>query len=154
VALYNPLHAILLQSKGLQSIIWGLHELESELFTQEQHQFIEKYMLQTYNAPVFEGNYVSKSMFGREGGSVRMFDNQGELDTEDQEGFDTSQFFGEVYQERAELPRISFSNGDYHLLTGVFIINGVPCGLLGRAGGLITGNSSYFIAIGVRGNEN
>jgi glutathionylspermidine synthase len=153
VALYNPLHAIILQSKGLQSIIWGLHELESELFTEEQHQTIEQYMLPTYNSSVIEGNYVSKSMFGREGGSVRMFDDQGVLDLEDQEGFDTSQFFGEVYQERAELPRITFHNGDYHLLTGVFIINGVPCGLLGRAGGLITGNSSYFVAIGVRGNE-
>jgi glutathionylspermidine synthase len=89
-------------------------------------------------------------MFGREGGSVRMFNDQGELDVEDQEGFDTSQLFGEVYQARAELPRITFHNGDNHLLTGVFIINGVPCGLLGRAGGLITGNTSQFVAIGVR----
>jgi glutathionylspermidine synthase len=150
VDIYNPLHAILLQSKGLQSIIWGLHELESELFTLEDHDTIEKYMLPTYNSPVFESSYISKSMFGREGGSVRMFNDQGELDIEDQEGFDTSQFFGEVYQTRAELPRISFHNGDNHLLTGVFIINGVPCGLLGRAGGLITGNSSQFVAIGVK----
>jgi glutathionylspermidine synthase len=149
VAIYNPLHAILLQSKGLQSIIWGLHELESEIFTREQHDTIEKYMLPTYNSPVFEGSYISKSMFGREGGSVRMFDEQGELDLADQEGFDTSQFFGAVYQARAELPRITFHNGDNHLLTGVFVINGVPCGLLGRAGGLITGNSSQFVAIGV-----
>jgi glutathionylspermidine synthase len=153
VAIYNPLHAILLQSKGLQSIIWGLHELESELFTQEQHDAIERYMLPTYNSPVFDGSYISKSMFGREGGSVRMFDDQGELDLADQEGFDTSEFFGEVYQARAELPRITFHNGDNHLLTGVFVINGVPCGLLGRAGGLITGNSSQFVAIGVSGIE-
>jgi glutathionylspermidine synthase len=153
VELYNPLHAIILQSKGLQSIIWGLHELESEMFTAEQHQTIEKYMLQTYNSPIFEGSYVSKSMFGREGGSVRMFNMQGEMDLQDEDGFDTSQLFAEVYQERAELPLISFDHGDYHLLTGVFIINGVPCGLLGRAGGLITGNTSYFVAIGVRGIE-
>jgi glutathionylspermidine synthase len=151
VELYNPLHAILLQSKGLQAIIWGLHELESELYTQEQHDAIEKYMLPTYNSPVFEGSYISKSMFGREGGSVQMFDSQGDLDLADQEGFDTSEFFGIVYQERAELPRIAFHNGESHLLTGVFVINGVPCGLLGRAGGLITGNSSQFIAIGVSG---
>jgi glutathionylspermidine synthase len=153
VELFNPLHAILLQSKGLQSIIWGLHELESELFTKEQHETIEKYMLPTYNSPVFQGSYISKSMFGREGGSVRMFNDQGELDLADQEGFDTSEFFGEVYQARAELPHLTFHNGDNHLLTGVFVINGVPCGLLGRAGGLITGNSSQFVAIGVSGIE-
>jgi glutathionylspermidine synthase len=153
VDIYNPLHAILLQSKGLQSIIWGLHELESELFTQEQHDVIDQYMLPTYNSPVFDGSYISKSMFGREGGSVRMFDDQGVLDLEDQEGYDTSQFFDQVYQARAELPRIPFHNGDNHLLTGVFVINGTPCGLLGRAGGLITGNSSQFVAIGVSGIE-
>jgi glutathionylspermidine synthase len=153
VELFNPLHAILLQSKGLQSIIWGLHELESELFTEEQHTAIEQYMLPTYNSPVFDGSYISKSMFGREGGSVRMFDEQGELDLADQEGYDTSEFFGNVYQGRAELPLLSFHNGDNHLLTGVFVINGIPCGLLGRAGGLITGNSSQFVAIGVDGIE-
>jgi glutathionylspermidine synthase len=153
VELFNPLHAILLQSKGLQSIIWGLHELESELFTVEQHAVIEQYMLPTYNSPVFEGSYISKSMFGREGGSVRMFNDQGVLDLADQEGYDTSEFFGIVYQARAELPLVSFHSGDKHLLTGVFVINGVPCGLLGRAGGLITGNSSQFVAIGVSGIE-
>jgi len=150
VVLYNTLHAIILQSKGLQSIIWGLHELGSELFSREQHETIETYMLQTYNSPVFTGNYVSKSMFGREGGSVRMFNNEGEMDIQDEDGFDTSQLFAQVYQERAELPHIQLASGDYRLLTGVFVINGLPCGLLGRAGGVITGNTSHFIAMGVR----
>jgi glutathionylspermidine synthase len=147
--IWNPLHAILLQSKGLQAVIWGLHELGSAFYSRQEHEYIGKYMLPTYNSPVFEGNYVSKAMFGREGGSVRMYDAQGKLDVADQDGFDTSTLFSEVYQERAELPRIALHSGQFHLLTGIFVINGIPCGLLGRAGGLITGNASHFIAMGV-----
>lgn len=146
----NPPHAVILQSKGLLALIWGLHELAAPLFTPEQHDAIEAYMLPAYDSPVFEGNYVSKSMFGREGGSVRMYDNSGKMDVKDENGFDTSEFFDVVFQERAELPSVSLHGGELHLLTGVFVINGEPCGMLGRAGGLITGNSSRFVAIGVK----
>lgn len=148
--LFNSLHAVILQSKGLQAVIWGLHELGTGLFTQEEHEAISAYMLPTYTMPVLEGSYVSKSMFGREGGSVQLFDEQGELELKDEAGFDTSVFFGRVYQERADLPQLRFHTGSLHLLTGLFVINGKPCGLLGRAGGLITGNTSHFVAIGVK----
>jgi glutathionylspermidine synthase len=149
VELFNPLHAIILQSKGLQAVIWGLHELGADFYTDEEHQAIEAYMLPTYNMPVLDESFVSKSMFGREGGSVELFNEQGELEVKDEAGFDTSVFFQRVYQQRADLPKLSFHEGEYHLLTGLFVINGHPCGLLGRAGGLITGNSSHFVAIGV-----
>jgi glutathionylspermidine synthase len=148
----NSLHAIILQSKGLQAVIWGLHEFQAPLFTREEHDAIEAYMLPTYNSLVFEEDYVVKSMFGREGGSVRMYGSRGSLDEKDEDGFDTSVFFHNVYQERADLPKIRLHSGEYRLLTGVFVINGEPCGLLGRAGGLITGNTSHFVALGVRKN--
>lgn len=146
----NSLHAIILQSKGLQAVIWGLHELKAPLFTEEEHDAIEAYMLPTYNSLVFEGDYVVKPMFGREGGSVRMYGAGGIMDVKDEDGFDTSVFFQEIYQERADLPRVRLHSGEYRLLTGVFVINGEPCGLLGRAGGLITGNTSHFVALGVK----
>jgi glutathionylspermidine synthase len=147
--LFNPPHSILLQSKGLQAAAWGLYEL-GLLFDQEERDAIGLYMLPTYNKPVFEGSFVSKSMFGREGGSVKMFDPRGELEIEDTEGFDTSSFFPVVYQKRADLAHIATAAGELHLLTGMFVINGTPCGMLGRAGGPITGNSSHFIALGVK----
>ncbi|HAG00958.1 glutathionylspermidine synthase family protein [Paenibacillus sp. FSL K6-1566] len=149
LALFNPPHSILMQSKGLMAAIWGMFEL-GLLFGPEEREAIEKYMLPTYNKPVFSGNFVSKSMFGREGGSVKLYDNSGELEVEDQDGYDTSVMFPTVYQQRAELARIRTAEGEFHLLTGLFILNGTPCGLLGRAGGLITGNTSHFIAIGVK----
>ncbi|MBW5446250.1 glutathionylspermidine synthase [Cohnella sp. CFH 77786] len=147
--LFNPPHSILLQSKGLQAAAWGLFEL-GLLYDREERDAIERYMLPTYNKPVFEGSFVSKSMFGREGGSVKLYDTQGNLEIEDLEGFDTSALFPVVYQKRAELARIPTAAGELHLLTGMFVINGTPCGLLGRAGGPITGNSSHFIAVGVK----
>ncbi|WP_145949094.1 glutathionylspermidine synthase family protein [Paenibacillus sp. Y412MC10] len=149
LALFNGPHSILLQSKGLLAAAWGLYEL-GLLFDEREQETVEKYILPTYNKPVFSGSYVSKSMFGREGGSVRMFNEQGEMDIQDEAGFDTSVLFPSVYQLRAELPRIETAAGPRHLLTGMFVINGQPCGLLGRAGGLITGNTSHFIAMGVK----
>ncbi|CAM3237455.1 glutathionylspermidine synthase family protein [Paenibacillus lupini] len=146
--LFNSVHSILLQSKGLQAAAWGLYEL-GVLFDRQEREVIEKYMLPTYNKPVFDGDFVSKSMFGREGGSVKMFDQIGQLEIEDQEAFDTSELFPVVYQKRTNLSLIHTAVGEFHLLVGMFVINCEPCGLLGRAGGPITGNSSHFIPIGV-----
>jgi glutathionylspermidine synthase len=147
--LFNSPHSILLQSKGLMAAVWGMYEL-GLLFNVEERKAIESYILPTYNKPVFSGNFVSKSVFGREGGSVRLFDDSGTLELQDEDGFDSSVLFPSVYQKRAELARIHTAEGEFHLLTGMFVINGKPCGLLGRAGGPITGNTSHFIALGVR----
>jgi len=149
VQLFNPPLSIILQSKGLLAVVWGMYEL-GLLFDPKEREAIANYILPTYNKPIFSGNFVSKSMFGREGGSVRMFDVNGALEIEDQDGYDSSVLFPSVYQKRAEMARIQTSKGDFHLLVGMFMINGKPCGLLGRAGGLITGNTSQFIALGVR----
>jgi len=147
--LFNGPHSILLQSKGLLAAVWGMYEL-GLLFNEEERKAIASYVLPTYNKAVFSGNFVSKSMFGREGGSVRLFDDQGTLEIQDEDGYDSSVLFPSVYQKRAEMGRIQTPEGELHLLTGMFVINGKPCGLLGRAGGLITGNTSHFIALGVR----
>lgn len=146
--LFNKIHAIILQSKGMMALIWGLYELQM-LFDVEERHTIHTYMLQTYNKALFDGSYVSKSMFGREGGSVKLFDAAGQLEVKDADGFDTSRLFPRVYQKRAQLAKVKLEAGEFSLLTGMFVINGVPCGLLGRAGGLITGNTSHFVAIGV-----
>lgn len=150
IQLFNPLHAVILQSKGLQAIVWGLHMETAALFTSEEHKAIAAYMLPTFFSPELSGDYVSKSMFGREGGSVELYDATGELEVKDEVGFDTSVFFERVYQQRADLPELSFAHGNRHLLTGLFVLNGTPCGLLGRAGGKITGNASQFVPIGVK----
>lgn len=152
LTLFNSPHSLILQSKGLLAAVWGLYEL-GLLYNAQEREAISKYMLPTYNKPLFSGDFVSKSMFGREGGSVRMYDPEGTLEVEDADGFDSSVLFPSVYQKRAELACVETSAGKLHLLTGMFVISGEPCGLLGRAGGLITGNTSHFIAIGVDSHE-
>lgn len=96
--LFNGPHSILLQSKGLVAAVWGMYEL-GLLFDKEERETISRYILPTYNKPVFSGNFVSKSVFGREGGSVRMFDDSGALELEDEDGYDSSQLFPTVYQK-------------------------------------------------------
>jgi glutathionylspermidine synthase len=150
VVITNSYHAVLLQSKGLQAVIWGLHEIGATLYSEAEHQAIETYMLPTYNEPVLGADYVSKAMFGREGGSVELYDGEGRLDARDADGYDTSRWFRRVYQARADLPEVRLHAGSARLLTGMFVIGGVPCGIVGRAGGLITGNASHFVAMGVR----
>lgn len=153
LTLINSPHSLILQSKGLLAAVWGLQEL-GLVFNEQEREAILKYMLPTYNKPLFSGDFVSKSMFGREGGSVRMYSEDGSLEIQDSDGYDSSVLFPSVYQKRAELAVIETAGyGELHLLTGMFVINGEPCGLLGRAGGLITGNTSHFIAIGVEGND-
>ncbi|MUT68704.1 glutathionylspermidine synthase family protein [Paenibacillus sp. NEAU-GSW1] len=149
LTLFNSVHALIMQSKGMLAFIWGLYELQL-LYSEEERAAIESYMLPTYNKAMFSGSYVSKSMFGREGGSVKMYDDAGRLEVKDEDGFDTSRLFPRVYQKRAELAKVELAAGEFSLLTGMFVINGVPCGMLGRAGGLITGNTSHFVAIGVK----
>lgn len=150
--LFNGPHSIILQSKGLIAAVWGMYEL-GLLFSEEERQTISRYILPTYNKAVFSESFVSKSVFGREGGSVRIYGDSGELEIEDEAGYDSSELFPVVYQKRADMARIMTPEGELHLLTGMFVINGEPCGLLGRAGGPITGNTSHFIALGVRGLE-
>ncbi|MFC0213073.1 glutathionylspermidine synthase family protein [Paenibacillus chartarius] len=150
VTIFNSYHSVILQSKGLQAVVWGLHEIGAPVYTAAEHEAIEAYMLPTYNEPVLGGDYVSKAMFGREGGSVELYDSDGKLAVKDADGYDTSRWFGRVYQARADLPEIELQAGRMRLLTGMFVIGGVPCGVVGRAGGLITGNASYFTAMGVR----
>lgn len=96
--LFNGPHSILLQSKGLIAAVWGMYEL-GLLFDNEEREAISRYILPTYNKPVFSGSFVSKSVFGREGGSVRLFDDSGTLEIEDEEGYDSSQLFPSVYQK-------------------------------------------------------
>lgn len=110
--LFNGPHSILLQSKGLIAAAWGMYEL-GLLFSEEEREAVSRYILPTYNKPVFSGSFVSKSVFGREGGSVRLFDDNGTLELQDEEGFDSSTIFPTVYQKRAEMARIQTAEGSF-----------------------------------------
>lgn len=153
LALINPPSAFVAQTKAMQALIWGLHEA-GEFFSPEEHQLIETYMLPTYleNRFVGEAGYVSKPVFGREGGAVSIFNAAGELLEKDEDELYWEQPM--VYQKRVEMQEIQVStlNGPYvgRLLWGSFLIGGQASAIAARIGKTITGNLSCFLPCGIR----
>ncbi|MFY7869211.1 MAG: glutathionylspermidine synthase family protein, partial [Exiguobacterium sp.] len=152
VSLLNPLSAFLMQSKGVQALIWELYETET-LFDQAERDIIGTYFLPTYleDTPFLgESDYVKKPAFGREGDSVILY-------TKDGQPFhrETLQTYAEetaVYQQFIELPtRMTTTvkgRMETHYMVGCFCLNGHPSALGVRAGSMITNNQSYYLAVG------
>jgi glutathionylspermidine synthase len=153
LAILNPPSAFLAQTKALQALIWNLHE-EGQFFTPEEHETIHTYVLPTFFEDRFQGRtpYVTKPIFGREGGGVTLRNREGEAVERDHEGEYWEQMM--IYQERVELQPLDVETeqGTYsgHLLWGSFLIDGRASALVARVGGAITGNLSYFLPAGVR----
>lgn len=153
VAIINPPSAFLIQSKALQALMWSLHE-SGDFFTSEEHDTIASHMLPTYfeNRFLGEADFVTKPIFGREGGGVMLYDSEGEVVDKDSETSYWEQPM--IYQKRVRLPKITVKtlNGPYsgHLLWGSFVIGGEPSAIVARVGGPITNNMSYYLPVGVK----
>lgn len=151
----NPISAFLLQSKAVQAVIWGMKELDSPYFSQEEKQWIHDYFLPTYlEEEVFlskEWKYVKKPSFGREGDTVSIFQGTKKL-VEDQHH--TYEHSLPVYQKYVELPsqeiRTVTGVKEAKILIGSFLINGKACGIGLRAGSQITDNNAYFLPVGIK----
>lgn len=156
VAVINPPSAFLLQTKGVQVLIWILHEENDPFFTEEEHEWIDEYFLPTY----YEGEwfaepqekYVKKPCFGREGDTIEILAPDGSLIYADKQTNYTDS--APVYQKFVELPKavIKTIEGEKeaHLLTGCFLISGKASSIGIRAGNIITDNASYFLPVGVK----
>ncbi|MFK7694935.1 glutathionylspermidine synthase family protein [Paenibacillus sp. HJGM_3] len=152
LSVLNPPAAFLAQSKAFQALIWNLHEA-GEFYTAEEHETIERYMLPTYMENRFEGvrPYVSKPIFGREGGAVTLYGADGSVQEKDGE----AQYWEQpmVYQQRVELPVVELETEKgleaCRLLWGSFLIGGRASAIVARAGGRITGNLSYYVPVGL-----
>jgi glutathionylspermidine synthase len=153
LAIINPPSAFLIQTKALQALIWNLHEA-GEFFSSEEHESIARYMLPTYFENRFIGvdDYVTKPIFGREGGGVILYDANGTVMDRDQEEFYWEQPM--IFQKRVELSGITVrtSQGPYdgRLLWGSFVIGGEASALVARVGGPITNNMSYYLPVGLK----
>lgn len=110
LTILNPPSAFLLQNKAVQAIIWGLHEERNAFFTTEEHEWIAEYFLPTYledSLFIEKGiRYVKKPVFGREGDTVEIFDEDGQLINEDiQKSY---HHYPKVYQQFIEQPKNNF----------------------------------------------
>ncbi|WP_407921150.1 glutathionylspermidine synthase family protein [Brevibacillus migulae] len=152
----NPPTGFLMQTKALQALIWSLHE-EGQFWSEEEHAIIDAYMLPTYFENRFAGStaYVTKPIFGREGGGVTLYSQEGETIARDMEQEYWEQPM--IYQQLVKLPQVSVHTlkGRYegHLLWGSFLLGGKPSAIIARVGGKITSNLSYYLPIGLIPNE-
>jgi glutathionylspermidine synthase len=153
LAVINPPQGFIAQTKALQALIWNLHEA-GEFFTDDEQAAIARYMLPTYMENRFLGQsgYVTKPIFGREGGGVVLCDASGVAEEQDREEFYWEQPM--IYQQRVDLQPVTVETlrGKYdgHLLWGSFLIDGQASAIVARVGGRITGNLSYFLPVGVK----
>ncbi|WP_242865724.1 glutathionylspermidine synthase family protein [Desulfosporosinus sp. HMP52] len=153
LAIINPPSAFVAQSKALLSLIWNLHEA-GEFFTPTEHHLIEKYMLPTYMENQFQDKaaYVTKPVFGREGGAVCLYESNGELVEKDNDSCYWDQPM--VFQKRVEMEEVECNteNGLFRgrLLWGSFLVGGKASAISARIGGRITGNLACYLPTGVK----
>ncbi|WP_404331740.1 glutathionylspermidine synthase family protein [Mesobacillus maritimus] len=151
----NPPSAFLLQNKAVQAIIWGLHEEKHAFFTNEEHEWIQEYFLPTFFEPDYflHSNlaFVKKPSFGREGDTIEIFNENGELSLQDSQKNYTN--YVPIYQKYVELPSIRFmsTKGKQtgNLLIGSFLLNGHAAAIGFRVGERITNNLSYYLPVGL-----
>ena len=159
LAIINPPSAFLLQNKAVQAVIWGLHEEQHPFFTEQEHQWIDDYFLPTYLEadPFLQKGipYVKKPVFGREGDTVEIFNEYGELiDADMQQSYLD---YVPVYQQYIEHPTITFNSEkgkqEGKLLVGSFLLNGKASAIGYRTGGNITNNLSYYLPVGLKDRD-
>lgn len=154
VGVINPPAAFISQTKALQALIWNIHE-QRIFFTEEEHEIIEKYMIPTHFDNQFCGKspYVQKPIFGREGGAVSLFDQNGQLLVKDQAKYYWEQPM--IYQEMVELETVTVPTlaGDFtgRLLWGSFLIDGQSSAVVARVDKEITGDNAFYLPVGIKG---
>ncbi len=123
--LFNPAYTLLFQSKGLLKILWDLYP---------NHPLL----LETSFEPLEGQKQVQKPIFGREGSSVRIIENDGTVTTQTDDLYDE---FRMINQAHTDLPTDSEGR---HYQAGVFYAY-EACGLGFRRGGAILDNMSKFV---------
>jgi glutathionylspermidine synthase len=156
LAVINPPIAFVLQNKALMAVLWAMHLVQSNLFTPEEHQWIEQYVLPTYltaldaqGEPVFAGPYVVKPVYGREGASI-VIRNGDRIIEQNQQSLYNNQVM--VYQHYASLPITTIQTEDgpaeVSLVHNCFVVGSVPSAIGVRASRkLIFDDTSYFLPI-------
>lgn len=124
----NPAYTLLYQSKAMLKILW-------DLFPNHPLLLETSYTEKAFGRKA----YVEKVIFGREGENIRMYNQYGQLQEENDGDF---AHFSPIYQAYEELPRDS--DGDYYQ-AGIYYTH-QPSGLAyRRRDGLIVDEDSEFI---------
>ena len=123
--IFNPAYTLLFQSKGMLAILWQLYP---------DHPLL----LESSFEPLASGKQVQKPIYGREGESVRILDDEGTIIEGEEGAYDNHKM---IYQEYVELPQDA--QGRYYQ-AGLFYAY-ESCALGYRRGGKILNNMSKFV---------
>ncbi len=123
--IFNPSYTLMFQSKGIMKILWDLYP---------NHPLL----LETSFEPLEGQKQVKKPIFGREGGSVAILDEEGRELLAEQGEYDA---FSSIYQSYVALPADQ-SGARYQ--AGLFYAY-ESCGVGFRKGGEIMNNMSKFV---------
>jgi len=123
--IFNPAYTLMFQSKAILKILWDLYP---------NHPLL----LETSYEPLDGKKQVVKPIYGREGESVKILDENGNLLAGKDGEYDNHKM---VYQEFIELPKDS--SGNYYQ-AGVFYAY-EACGVGFRKGEAILNNMSKFV---------
>lgn len=140
-----------MQNKTLLAFLWTLHELNVPIFTEEEHAFIDKYFLPTYmNSFKLEMNdkaYVKKPIFGRNGASVEIYNEQQNLIVKNSETH--LDYMDMIYQEYMQMPTVEVilegKKEEKKLMISSFITNGQYNGLVTVVGDDIIDDECHWL---------
>lgn len=156
--MFNPPEAIIMQSKGFQALIWALAQEKQELFTSQELETVQSYMLPSYfRRPAEAGRWIRKPLWGREGLDIAVEDETGrvllakEVDPEDVVRRESRKV---MYQHFADQPEVQVQT-DEGLLTGCktlscFMLGSTPGALYARfSPEQIAGTEAYWLPLGL-----
>lgn len=156
LAVLNPPSAFVLQNKALMALLWAAHLAQSELFTPEEHAWLEQYLLPTYFAthnsqgdPYFTGAYIVKPVYGREGVSITIHQSSEILEESPDDLYDDQLM---IYQQYSPLPRVTILTEmgptEVNLVHNCFVVAGEPSAIGVRGSRkLILDDNAYFIPV-------
>src|SRR5262245_59249306 len=146
LSLINSPFSSVLESKGIQALIWALYENGSYFDDQEQ-EAIRRHFLPTYfHKPNTSGRLVRKPMYGRAGSSIMVLDAAGSV-------LEASEMRNQmeepaVFQQYIDIPsqRLITEAGmlDLRVITSALAVDGRKVGVCYRAGTGIT-SASWWI---------
>ena len=122
---FNPAYTLLFQSKGILKILWDLYP---------NHPLL----LESSFAPLKDKKQVQKPIFGREGGSISIIDNNGNMISKQEGEYCNHKM---LFQEYTNLA--TDDKGNYYQ-AGLFFAY-ESCGIGFRKGGDIINNTSKFV---------
>ncbi|MFS0815362.1 glutathionylspermidine synthase family protein [Lysinibacillus sp. 1P01SD] len=140
----NPPSSYFMHNKALFALIWGLKDNE-DVFSEEDKLNIEKYFIPTYLTPHSFSEtstpYVQKTIFGREGNSVFIFDKDN-VCTNSPKDIDYMDF-PSIFQKFVDMPKHEGKT----IVIGSFLLSGFASGIVARIGEAVTDGEAYLLPV-------